>query len=785
MQVKGESMLELRNIKKSYRLAGQSIPALSGIDLEFGAHEFVSVLGPSGCGKTTLLNIIGGLDRYSSGNLLVEGKSTKDFTDSEWDAYRNATIGFVFQSYNLISHLSVLDNVEMALRLSGVSAKERHERAKKVLTQVGLQDQLHKKPNQMSGGQMQRVAIARALVNNPKILLADEPTGAIDSKTSDQIMDLIKDIAKDRLVIMVTHNSEIASKYSDRVIRLLDGAVVSDSNPTELPNAPQEVSKLKNKRTTMPYLTAIKTSLMNLLTKKGRTIITAFAGSIGIIGIALVLSISSGMTSYVNRMQSDSLAGFPLVINQNVSTNIMAQRQSTAQGAINGISSSDFPTAALVYSFNQKTSTIVHKNVLNTSFFTYLNAMDPTLSNSISTTSGISLNILAETGAGEYVKTSTGNDGVSSGMMGLSSSNVFASIPNNQKFIKSQYDVLNGKYPGASNELVLIVDKQNQIDVSVLTALGVSIEDKYSFESLIGTQVKVIPNDFNYIELKGVYLPSMDYASQYASKGAITLTVVGIMRVKPSASSEVVSTGIGYTTMLTEKMLTSAQTSKIVLAQLVNVEVNVLTGRTFNAQINYQNVMQSIGGDATPTSIQIYPTSFESKDAIKTYLDAYNTNKADANTIVYTDLAETISSTISGLINTITLILAAFAGISLVVSSIMIGIITYVSVIERTKEIGIMRSLGARKRDISRIFNAETILIGLGAGLLGVGLTLLLMIPINLLIENLLKVPDFAYLTFTNGAALLVLSTALTLFAGLIPSRIAANQDPVVALRTE
>jgi putative ABC transport system permease protein len=776
-------MLELRNIKKSYKLAGQLIPALKGIDLEFGEHEFVSVLGPSGCGKTTLLNIIGGLDRYSSGDLLVEGKSTKDFTDAEWDAYRNATIGFVFQSYNLISHLSVLDNVEMALRLSGVSAKERRERAIKVLTQVGLQDQLHKKPNQMSGGQMQRVAIARALVNNPKILLADEPTGAIDSKTSDQIMDLIKEIAKDRLVIMVTHNSDIATKYSDRIIRLLDGEVISDSNPTELSKT-QTVTKLKNKRTTMPYLTAIKTSMMNLLTKKGRTIITAFAGSIGIIGIALVLSISAGMTTYVNSMQSDTLAGFPLVINQNVSTSIFAQRQSTAQGAIDGTNSADFPSEAIVYSFDQKTSTIIHENHLDEAFFSYLNAMDPSLSNSISLTSGIALNVLAETTSGDYVKTTTGTASALSAM-GLGSSDVFSSIPNNPDFIKSQYDVLFGKYPTAYNELILIVDQQNQLDVAVLSALGISIDEQYTFESLIGTQVKVIPNDLNYIEFHGVYLPSTDYAALYASTEAIPLTVVGILRVNPDASSEVLSTGIGYTTMLTDTMLSSAQSSQIVTAQLATPEVNVLTGRAFNAQINYQNVLQSIGGDSTPTSIQIYPTSFESKDAIKAYLDAYNTDKTEAQSIVYSDMAETISSTISSLINTITLILAAFAGISLVVSSIMIGIITYVSVIERTKEIGIMRSLGARKRDISRIFNAETILIGLSAGLLGVGLTLILMIPINIVINKLLSVPNFAYLSFTNGASLLVLSTALTLVAGLIPSRIAANQDPVIALRTE
>ncbi len=774
-------MLELRNIKKSYKLAGQWIPALKGIDLEFKAQEFVSILGPSGCGKTTLLNLIGGLDRYTSGDLLVEGKSTKDFSDAEWDAYRNATIGFVFQSYNLISHLSVLDNVEMALRLSGVPAKERRDRAIKVLTEVGLKDHLKKKPNQMSGGQMQRVAIARALVNNPKVLLADEPTGAIDSKTSDQIMDLIKEIAKDRLVIMVTHNPEIAEKYSDRIIRLLDGEVISDSNPTQLNKDGEKITKLKTKRTTMPYLTAIKTSMMNLLTKKGRTIVTAFAGSIGIIGIALVLSISSGMTNYVNNIQSDTLAGFPLVINQNVSTTSFGPPDPTA--IAQGASTGDFPTIEVIYSYDRASATVAHQNILDDAFIAYLDAMDPTLYNSISTTKGISLNILAKTSTGEIVKTSSGSS--SGATDGPQSTTVFSSIPNNPEFVKSQYDVLYGQYPEAYNELVLIVDSQNQLDVAVLTALGITIDETYTFDSLIGTQVKVIPNNLAYTEFHSVYIPSSDMATQYDSSEAITLTVVGIMRVNPDASSEVLDTGIGYTTMLTDMMLTSALNSDIVLAQIASPDINILTGRAFNTQISYQDVMQSIGGDATPTSIQIYPTSFESKDTIKTYLDAYNTDKTDEESIVYSDMAESIASSMTDIIDSVTLVLAAFAGISLLVSSIMIGIITYVSVIERTKEIGIMRSLGARKRDISRIFNAETILIGLSAGLLGVGLTWILMFPINIVINNMLSMPNFANLSFTNAAALLVLSTVLTLVAGLIPSRVAANQDPVVALRTE
>jgi putative ABC transport system permease protein len=775
----GKNMLQLKNIKKDYYLAGEPVPALNGISLNFKKNEFVAILGASGSGKTTLLNIIGGLDRYTSGDLLVDGKSTNDFLDDDWDAYRNATIGFVFQTYNLISHLSVLDNVEMALRLSGVGAVERKARATKVLVEVGLADHLRKRPNQLSGGQMQRVAIARALVNNPKVLLADEPTGALDSHTSQQIMELIQEISKDRLVIMVTHNSEIANTYSDRIVRLVDGLVVEDTKPTTLTETKTNRDKMINKKTKMSYLTAIKTSFKNLLTKKGRTIITAIAGSIGIIGIALVLSISTGMTTYVDTMQSDTLAGFPLTINSSVRTSILNRPQEEMQNLSED--EMNFPDESIIYSDDSAANTITHTNIIDDAFLDYLNAMDLSLYNSISYTKAITMNVIAETNAGGYIRVSSGT----SDFGFMISSGTMSEIPNSPEFIQSQYDTLIGTYPNAYDELALIIDGQNKIDISILEALGIDVAESYDFNDFIGMTFKMIPNDLFYQQVGSVFIPGNDYETMYQSSESITIEIVGILRIDEEASSEILSTGIGYTTMLTDYMLELAETSDIVIAQLQSPSINVLTGSPFNSQVTYDAIMRSIGGDSSPTGVQIYPVTFDAKDEIKVYLDAYNVGLEDEYKIVYTDLADTISSTISELIDTITIILAAFAGISLVVSSIMIGIITYVSVVERTKEIGIMRSLGARKKDISRIFNAETILIGLSSGILGVTLAFLLNIPVNIIVEKFVDVPNLAVLTASNALLLVVLSTILTLIAGLIPSGIAARKDPVIALRTE
>lgn len=775
-------MLELKNIKKSYETTGLMDHALSGVNLVFQDNEFVAILGPSGSGKTTMLNIVGGLDRYTSGDLLIDGKSTKDFSENDWDAYRNSTVGFVFQNYNLISHLTILDNVEMALRLSGVSAKERKERAFIVLDEVGLKEHIHKKPNQLSGGQMQRVAIARALVNNPKILLADEPTGALDSKTSIQIMDLIKNISQDRLVIMVTHNSDIAEEYSDRVVRLLDGQVVEDSRPIQVEKQ-VKTTKLITKKTSMSYPTAMKTSFKNLLTKKGRTIITSIAGSIGIIGIALVLSISTGMTDYVNSMQSDTLAGFPITINSVVSTDFLSQRQNTLNSMTgeNNVAG-EYPTDDKIYSYDSAANTTLHTNKINDVFLAHLEGITPTLINSISYTRAVAMNLVAHTEAGGYIKVATQATG---GSMFSGGTSVFSEIPDNPDFIQSQYDLLAGTYPDEYDELLLVVDTQNRVDVSILEALGIDVDDSYSFADFLNKSFKIIPNDEYYDHNGSKFIPNTNYEAMYLDANAIEIHITGILRSSPDASSELLAKGLNYTTLLTEHVLYIASTSEVVLAQAASLDINVLTGTAFNNQVTYQSVMRLLGGDTTPTGVQIYPVSFESKDAIKAYLDTYNVDKEDEDKIIYSDLAETISNTISSLINTITLILAAFAGISLLVSSIMIGIITYVSVVERTKEIGIMRSLGARKRDIARIFNAETMLIGFGSGVLGILLALFLNIPVNLVIARFIGVAGFSVLTLPTGIALILLSTVLTLIAGLFPSQLASKKDPVVALRTE
>ena len=771
-------MLELKKLSKNYYAGNQVIPALKNVNLKFRKNEFVSILGPSGCGKTTLLNIIGGLDRYSSGDLVIDQKSTSEYKDRDWDAYRNSTIGFVFQNYNLISHLSVLDNVEMALSLSGISAKERKERVLKVLTEVGLFDQVKKKPNQLSGGQMQRVAIARALVNEPKILLADEPTGALDSKTSLQIMNLIKEISKNRLVIMVTHNSEIAEGYSDRIINLLDGEILDDSHPV-LDSEKDSLGTLSQKKTAMAYKQALKSSFKNLITKKGRTIITAIAGSIGIIGIALVLAISTGMTSYVNEMQGDTLAGFPITISEIVARDSFGPPDGAMDSENNH---EDFTDEDQVFSYNPVDSNVLHTNVLNQSFIDYLSEMDSEYANSISYTSSVALQIVSQSETGVYDLVAIEAAGMFNFLGGES---VFSEIPDRQEFVESQYDLLAGTYPSDYKELVLVVDSQNRVSVEVLKAIGYNINESYNFDDFIGKAFKVIPNDVFYSQVGDLFLPNTDYEAMYQNEKAVTIKIVGILRVNEDASSEILNVGIGYTPALTQHVLSLAQTSEIVLAQKNNKATNVLTNTPFNAQISYDSVMRLLGGDSRPSGVQIYPKSFEAKDAIKEYIDAYNQGKPDEEQIIYTDLAEIISSTISNLINTITIILGAFAAISLVVSSIMIGIITYVSVIERTKEIGIMRSLGARKKDISRIFNAETLIVGLGSGSLGILIYLLLRTPLNLIIENFIDVKGFASLPINYVVALITLSSILTLIAGFIPSKMAAKKDPVTALRTE
>lgn len=785
--------LKLEHIKKSYK-SGEVVIALKDISLGFREQEFVSILGPSGCGKTTLLNLIGGLDHYDSGDLLINGLSTKRFKNSDWDAYRNHSIGFVFQSYNLIGHQSVLQNVEIAMTLSGVSASERRKRAKQALIDVGLADQLHKKPNQLSGGQMQRVAIARALVNDPDIILADEPTGALDSQTSVQVMEILKKIAKSRLVIMVTHNAEIADEYSSRIIRLKDGEIVSDSKPItedELKNSVTsgEIKSANFKKTSMSLVTALSLSLKNLMTKRGRTLITSFAGSIGIIGVALVLALSSGLSAYMSSMQSETLSGFPITVNSGELMVDFTQRP----GAEDDETTLElFPENDILYAYDSAKNSEKHENVITSEYLDYIAQIEtelPGTVNTISYTQGVGVNLLAK-GDGTVVKFETSAMNAANPFGG--GNTFWQELPENDDFILSLYDLIGtgSRMPENQNEVVLVVDEYNRINVNFFEKMGITTPtDSYTLTDFIGqTLLKVIPNDAFYTEQETLFIPAspQDYEALYNdTKTGISLTVVGILRPKADTSeNSYLSTGIAYTTDLTRAIVADSVESDIAKAQ-IDSDVNVLVGTPFADEKSKESILIQLGADTTPTGISIYPVDYASKDQIKDYLDAYNKNHDADDQLIYTDLAETITSMTGTLLNTITYVLVGFAAISLVVSTIMISIITYVSVIERTKEIGILRSVGARKKDISRVFNAETLIIGFTAGVFGVGLSYLLSVPINSVIEKLVDIQNIASLNPTHAVILILGSMVLTLIAGLIPAKMASNKDPVVALRTE
>ncbi len=759
-------MLVLKNIKKNYG----EVEALKGIDLSFRDNEFVSILGPSGCGKTTFLNIVGGLDRYSSGDLLIKGKSTKDYKDKQWDAYRNQSIGFVFQSYNLIPHLTVLQNVELSMKLSGISNKEARERAEDVLTKVGLHDQFNKKPNQMSGGQMQRVAIARALVNDPEIILADEPTGALDSKTSLVIMELLKEIAQDKLVIMVTHNAELAHEYSSRVIEFKDGEVISDTHPMAIDEVTADNSK--GKLTAMSYFTALSLSGRNLWAKKGRTLLTSFAGSIGIIGIALVLALSSGLSGTIETLQQDTLASSPISIEKQSYNfnNIQASA---------GVEGEEFPSEDIIKIITTEAGPQQITNNITQDYLDYISKLDPALTISVQTTNATAMNLIHEIN-GEKVATTSTNLGMSA-------------LMSNQDFVSKQYDMLQGNLPSTTNELLLVVDRYNSLSKDLGEALGISGEIKIS--DLIGKKFTLVShNDFYAKNSAGLYsqVQKEGYDALIASANSKELVISGIARVNKEASFELLSSGLYFTEQLANENNAQAVNSEVVKAQKeVGSEYNVITGQPFvtspfsTAEQMYADALSQLGGDTLPTKISIVPLDFESKKEIRSYLDAYNEGKSDTDKIIYTDLSEITTNLMGTLVNTISYVLIAFSSISLIVSSVMIGIITYVSVIERTKEIGVLRSLGARKKDISRVFNAETFLIGLVAGLLGVGVTYLLQLPINAIVYDLTDTANIADLKVVQGLALITISILLTFIAGLLPSRMAAKKDPVVALRSE
>lgn len=837
-------MLELNGIRKTYVTGTTSVEALKGIDLKFRDSEFVSILGQSGCGKTTLLNIIGGLDKYTSGDLKINGRSTKDFKDRDWDAYRNNSIGFVFQSYNLIPHQTVLSNVELALTLSGVSKAERRQRATEALEKVGLKEQIHKKPNQMSGGQMQRVAIARALVNDPDILLADEPTGALDTQTSIQIMDLLKEISKDRLIIMVTHNPELATQYSTRIIRLLDGTITDDSNPyngeddnittktDEDSLTDKKSGKTKKKKTSMSFFTALSLSLNNLMTKKTRTILTAFAGSIGIIGIALILSISNGIQNYIDRVQRDTLSSYPIQLKKesvDVSSmieNMMGNKDKNVDHDKDKIYSNNIMT-------DMVNSMVDEVNSNN------LKAFKSYLENHKCDVDGYISDIQYSYDVPLYIYSTDTSDGVTQlnpssvmenmygmsvsgdGMMsaGMQNTSVWSRLFDNRQMLDEQYDLIAGSWADNYNEVMLVVDENNEIDDYTLYSLGFkdpaevkkifknvmagnsyeTEETQYTYDEVLDKKFKlVLPTDlYRYNDTLRIW-EDASHDDEYMTtvvNNAEEVKIAGIIRKNPDAASVSVSSGVAYTKDLMPHIIDKVNETQIVKQQLADPEKDVFTGMSFDndktsiSTLENNKSLLGIAGEDNPSEIDIYAKDFDSKeklqDFIKNYNDKVTADGRDEDTISYTDYVGILMSSVSTIITAISSVLIAFVAISLIVSSIMIGIITYISVLERTKEIGVLRSIGASKKDVSRVFNAETLIEGFVSGAMGIIITLILCIPANAVIKNVTDISNVAQLPVAGAVILVIISMLLTTIAGLIPAKMAAKKDPVVALRTE
>ncbi|MGN6712309.1 ABC transporter ATP-binding protein/permease [Anaerocolumna jejuensis] len=785
-------MLELVDIKRAYNVGGIETKALDGVSVAFRQKEFVAILGSSGSGKTTCLNIIGGLDRYDSGELIIKGKKTADFTDRDWDAYRNNSIGFVFQSYNLIMHLSIVANVELGMTLSGVTAEEKHRKALEVLEKVGLKEHLHKKPNQLSGGQMQRVAIARALANDPEILLCDEPTGALDSNTSIQIMELIKEVAKERLVIMVTHNPELAQSYADRIIRFQDGKIISDSHPhVERPKA----DEFKLKKTSMSFLTALRLSFNNIRTKKGRTILTAFASSIGIIGIAVILSLSSGFQTQIDNFQRDAMAEFPIIISQSATT-VDAESMKNMRKDMTNQDDGSFAATDKVTLYDPADTQITHRNIFTQDYLDYLNKIDPEICSSIGYSRLVSMNMVRKV-EDKVIPVTLSSQSSTSGTSGngqsgaLTGSVGLSSYPKQLKteeesYLTKNYDLMAGEYPVKSTDLVLVIDEKNRLDYNILQKLGFDTDgkDSINLSDIVGTEFKIVPNDVYYLPTQaGTYLPGNDYQAMYDSKEDITVKITGVVRQKEDVAMALLLPGIAYSDELSEMVIDSAQDSAIVKAQEKS-DKNIITNEELTED-SKESLLAYLGGSATPYVIMVYPYNFDAKDAVTDYLDTYNEGKASKDQVVYTDLADTMSSLTSGIMDGITIVLIAFAGISLVVSLIMISIITYTSVLERTKEIGILRALGARKKDITRVFDAETAILGVFSGILGVILAWLATFPINTILYKMAELTDVAHLQIEHAVILVVISTVLTVLGGHIPARMASRKNAIEALRTE
>ncbi len=895
-------MLKLQNIKKVYKTVSGDVHALKGLTLNFRKNEFVSILGPSGCGKTTLLNIIGGLDKYSSGDLFINGKSTKEYKDGDWDSYRNHSIGFVFQSYNLIPHQSILGNVELALTIAGMSKEERVKKAKEALDKVGLSDQYYKKPNQLSGGQCQRVAIARSLVNEPDILLADEPTGALDTVTSVQIMELIKEIAKERLVIMVTHNPELAEKYSTRIIKLRDGLVIDDSNPYEgttevivKEKAIVEKGK-KPKKTKMSFFTAFRLSLQNLFTKKARTTMTAIAGAIGIIGVSAVLSVSNGIQTYVNDMQNDMLSGNPITIAEEALdlTSFMSSMTVSQKADVlkeTGWVDVNSMMATLVERSKSMENMMV-TNDITEQYIKYINNMPKDYKAIVSYKYGVNVTNNIYTG---YRKDSTAqytNMSLSSIQETYTSilnktdysqyssyisslSQAFAQAPGDDTYLLEQYNLLDGKVASGKNEIMIVVNKNRELNDLLLAQLGYYTQDE--FANLIyksggadAHTTDLDKNQFSYEELMSktftwypndsVFTKNPSYNPEYYNfveynynniandsfKDGEQLTVVGILEPKDDLSYGCLSSGFYYTEALTKHILDSNDQSEIVknLRATNDKDGNPVTsytsmnyqpkenlpsfdmGITYQISYNFENkdytetkylgsqnmmatflksyidipesyslTLRELGGEPLPSSISIYSRNFDDKSLVLDYLNAWNKldNEIfvdgdaviDRSKVTYTDTLSLIISMISSFINIITIALVAFTSLSLIVSCVMIAIITYVSVVERVKEIGVIRSLGGRKKDVSHLFNAETFIIGLGSGLIGIFVTYLLTWGINLIVNHFAGIGTIAIFPISYAVIMVLISIFLNLISGFFPSKSAAKKDPVVALRTE
>ncbi|NLW51810.1 MAG: ATP-binding cassette domain-containing protein [Tissierellia bacterium] len=862
-------MLKLYDISKTYTTGDFTQKALDGININFRENEFVSILGPSGSGKTTMLNIIGGLDQYDDGDLVINNISTKKYKSRDWDNYRNKSIGFVFQSYNLIAHQSVLSNVELALTIAGVSKRERKERAKEALDKVGLIDHIHKKPNQLSGGQMQRVAIARALVNNPDILLADEPTGALDTQTSVQVMALLKEIAKDKLVIMVTHNPELAEKYSTRIVNLLDGKIISDSSPYQPYEASIQETKSKKERVSMSFLTALSLSFNNLKTKKGRTILTSFAGSIGIIGIALILSLSTGMQGYIEKTEEDTLSSYPITIeSQGIDLlGIQEERMETAQ---NMQTENEDPLDKVYQGGfvgdNLKMRTIrINDNDLS-KFKDFLESeksksiVDATTA--IAYDYGVRLNVYDPDTSGDIKQINPSpllnQEGpMGNALPGMSlSPEVFTEMIDNSELLHSQYNLLSGNWPQKYDEVLLVVNEDNQISDMTLYTLGLKDSDEiteiqekidneeeiveenyekkvFSYDELIGLEYKVVPQSSLFEKVDDLWVEKSKDTEfiKSAIEDAFPIKITGIVKPNEDAVSSTINGTIGYTKELSDKLIEMVNDSQIVKDQKNTPNKDIFTGNEFidvenmnddefieilsdqeKLQLNsapdpqkpqllerfrqtysssYDKNIARIGAVDydNPTAINLYLKDFESREQVVESINQYNDEQRklgdDASIIQYTDFVGLMTSSITSIIDMITYLLIGFVSISLVVSSIMIGIITYISVLERTKEIGVLRSIGASKKDIARVFNAETAIVGFSAGLIGILVTLLLLIPINSIISTLSGVEGLAYLPPQAGVILVAISMFLTIIAGLIPAKMASKKDPVIALRSE